>query len=207
MILGILALHATGVWGLMQVDAVREAVRETAPMFIDMIAPAPPKPPAPPPPKPQPVPRHAPPERVIAAAPSPAPAAFVIPAPPPEVAPAPPVARIVIASPAPPPAPPAPPPPPKLIPASAVQFVEPPVLSYPRLSRRHGETGLVIVRAYVGAAGGVPLSVQIEKSSGHARLDEAALAAVRAARFKPYTENGRPVEGWALIPANFELEK
>ena len=27
------------------------------------------------------------------------------------------------------------------------------------------------------------------------------------ARFKPYTENGQPVAGWAFVPLDFELEK
>jgi periplasmic protein TonB len=99
------------------------------------------------------------------------------------------------------------PPAPRQIPDSAVQFLQLPEVLYPRLSQRHGETGLVIVRAHVGTGGGMPHSVQIEKSSGHARLDQAALAAVHRARFKPYAEKGQPVEGWALVPIRFELEK
>jgi len=30
---------------------------------------------------------------------------------------------------------------------------------------------------------------------------------VQKARFKPYTENGMPIAGWAFIPLEFELEK
>jgi protein TonB len=101
---------------------------------------------------------------------------------------------------------PVPPSPPRLIPAAAVQFTLPPVIEYPRLARRNAESGLVIVRAHVGVEGGPPRSVQIEKSSGHARLDQAALLAVQKARFKPHSENGRGVEGWALVPIHFELE-
>lgn len=203
----IAALHVAGGYAALQVPAVRQALVETAPIFVSLLAPAPPTPPAPPPPPVvRPLPKTAPaPAPVIAAAPSPAPAAFVVPAPPPPE-PAPPLPTPAVA--AAPPAPPAPPPPaPKLIPASAVQFLEPPVLEYPRLSRRNAETGLVIVRAYVDTAGGAPRSVQVDKSSGFPRLDQAAIAAVQRARFKPYTENGRPIEGWALIPFNFELEK
>jgi protein TonB len=88
-----------------------------------------------------------------------------------------------------------------------VQYLEPPAVTYPRLSKRNGEAGLVVVRAYIDTSGGAPRSVLVEKPSRHPRLDEAAVAAVRKARFKPYTENGRPVEGWALIPIEFELEK
>jgi protein TonB len=207
MVIAILAAHVAGVYGLMQLGAVREAMREAAPMFVDLIAPpAPPTPPAPPPPpQPQPILKKPPPPApVIAAAPSPAPATFVVPPPPPpepvEAVPTPPVAVVA------PPAPPAPPPPPKIIPASAVQYLEPPVLEYPRLSRRNNESGRVIVRVYIDTAG-LPHNVQVSSSSGHPRLDDAGVAAVQKARFKPYTENGQPTAGWALIPLNFELEK
>ena len=218
LIAGILAAHAAGVWGLMQVGAVRDAVRDAAPMFVNLIAPeAPPVPPAPvpppppPPPAPQPIKKPPPPRRVIAAPPrpAPAPAAFVVPEPPPEpvvVEPAPvAVAPAPVAPPA-PPVPPAPPPPPKNIPASAVQYLEPPVLVYPRLSMRNGEAGRVLVRVYIDTAG-LPRNVQVSASSGFVRLDEAAIAAVGKARFKPYTENGQPTAGWALIPLKFELER
>ena len=62
MIAAIVAAHAAGAWGLMQISAVREAVLEAAPMFVDLIAPpAPPAPPVPPPPKPEPIVKKAPP--------------------------------------------------------------------------------------------------------------------------------------------------
>jgi len=54
---------------------------------------------------------------------------------------------------------------------------------------------------------GLPQSVQVSKSSGYSRLDDAAVAAVQKFRFEPYTENGRPTAGWALIPLSFDLEK
>ncbi len=213
MVAAIVALHGAAGWGLMQVPAVRQAVVEAAPMFVDIIAPpAPPEPiPPPPPPPPPPAPppkKPPPPKRIIAAPPPPvpAPAPFVAPPPPPvELPPEPPV---VLAPPAPPapPVPPAPPPPPRIIPASAVQYLEPPQISYPRQSRRLGEEGQVMVRVYIDE-GGLPRQVQVEQSSGHARLDEAAVTGVRKARFKPYTENGRPVAGWARIPVPFELER
>lgn len=209
MVAAIVAAHAAGVYGLMQLGAVREAVREAAPMFVDLIAPPAPAPvppvPLPPPPVPVPVPKKAPPPApVIAAAPSPAPAAFVVAAPPPEppveAVPAPAVAVAAV------PAPPASPPPAKIIPASAVEYLEPPALVYPRLSLRQRESGRVVVRVYIDAAG-LPRSVQIATSSGFARLDDAAVAAVQKARFKPYTENGQPTAGWAAIPLDFDLEK
>jgi periplasmic protein TonB len=209
MIAGIVAAHAGGVWALLQIDAVRAAVFETAPIFVDLIAPPPPPvPPAPPPPPaPQPILKKPPPPKpVIAAVPSPAPAPFVVPAPPPpepvEETPAP----VVAVAPPAPPTPPPPAPPPKIIPASAVQYLEPLLPVYPRLSIRQQETGRVLVRVFIDEEGR-PRDVRISQSSNFARLDDAAVSAVQKVRFKPYTENGRPASGWATIPVDFSLEK
>lgn len=212
MVATIVAAHAAGAWGLMQIGAVREAVREAAPMFVDLIAPpAPPAPPVPPPLKPQPQPQPQPqpiikkaPPPVIAAAPSPAPSAFVVPEPPPEpivvaAAPAPPV----VTAPAPPPAPP---PPPQNLPASAVQYETTVTPDYPRLSRRNGESGRVMVRVFIDEAG-TPRQVQVGATSGFERLDASALAAVLKFRFKPPTVNGQPFSGWTNVPIDFGLEK
>jgi periplasmic protein TonB len=206
---GILALHGLGLWGLLQLNAVRDAVQQAGPIFVSLIAPATPDPaprptqaaakPRPLAPRSQPVPTVP----VLAAepqatpAPS-APAAAALPAPS-DIAdtPAPATAAEAVAQ----------APAPRQIPDSAVQFLQLPAVVYPRASQRLGEHGLVIVRALVGSNGGAPHTVQIERSSGHPRLDHAALAAVLHARFKPYAESGRPVEGWALVPIRFELEK
>jgi len=207
MIGAILAAHLAGIWGLLQIREVRDRVTDVAPMFVDLIAPPePPKPvppPPPPPPVPQPTPKRPPPV-VIAAAPSPAPAPFVVPAPPPDIPPPPvPPPPAPVAA----PQPPAPPPAPKIIPASAVQYLgDPPMPEYPRLSIRAGETGRVMLRIYIDEAG-LPRTVQVERSSGHPRLDEAGAAAMRKARFRPYTENGQAVAGWAFVPLDFALEK
>jgi protein TonB len=61
------------------------------------------------------------------------------------------------------------------------------------------------VRVLVGADG-LPQQTQVLQSSGHDRLDEAALRTVRATRFKPYTENGVPQPFWVVMPLVFELE-
>ena len=73
------------------------------------------------------------------------------------------------------------------------------------LKQRIQDKGLVIVAVHVDAAG-VPQEVRLTQSSGFDRLDRAALAGVRRARFKPYTEGGQPTAGWARIPIPFELE-
>lgn len=207
-IVAIAALHGLAGWAALQVPAVRQALQEAAPMFVDLIAPpAPPLPEPPPPPPPKPIPKKPPPPApLVTAPPSPAPAPFVAP-PPPEVPvpPAPPPVVVAEAPPA-PPAPPPPPAPPKEIPASAIEYVVRPAVEYPRLSIRANESGTVVVLVLIDT-NGLPREPQIAQSSGFPRLDEAALAGVRKARFKPYTENGKPLAGWARIPIPFELEK
>ncbi|GAB4552886.1 MAG: hypothetical protein Tsb007_07100 [Rhizobacter sp.] len=192
--------HVGAIWGVLQVPAVREAVVEAAPIFVDLLAP--PTPPAPPPPPVAPPVLKTPPPALLTTAPTPTPAPFEAP-PAPELPP-PPAPPVAVAEA--PPAPPAPPPPPKLIPASEVQYLVKPAPEYPRLSVRAGESGLVVVAVYIDEAG-LPRTVQVQQSSGHARLDESAVAAVKKARFKPYTQNGVPTAGWARIPIPFELEK
>ena len=95
---------------------------------------------------------------------------------------------------------------PKLIPASALQYLDAAPPEYPRTSRRLNETGTVTLRVYIDERG-LPSTVQVSRGSGFARLDESALAAVKKWRFKPYSENGAPMAGWAVIPVIFELEK
>ena len=223
LMVAVLGAHAAGVWGLMQVREVREAVIVAAPIFVEFISPS-----APPvaavrvPALPAltlpltPIHRKPPPAApVIAVAATPEPAAFAVPAPsPPEPAPAltfvpaapAPLAMVAVPAPVLVPLPDPTPAPPTIIPASAVQYLEAPVLDYPRLSRRNGEAGRVMVRVYIDTAG-LPRNVQVSTTSGHVRLDDAAVAAVQKTRFKPYTQNGQPTAGWASIPINFELEK
>ncbi|MCL4738205.1 MAG: TonB family protein [Burkholderiaceae bacterium] len=205
----IVALHALVGWGLLQVQAVRDTLAAAAPMFVDLLAAPRPEPqPAPPPPPPptRPAPKKPPPPApIVVAEPAsqPAPPVFVAPPPDPEPPPPQPVSVTPPAPPAPEPAPA--PPAPKLIPASAIEYLVLPDIVYPASSRRLNEQGLVIVAVHVDAAG-VPQEVRLTQSSGFDRLDRAALAGVRRARFKPYTEGGQPTAGWARIPIPFELE-
>lgn len=205
---GVVAAHLLGSWALMQVDAVRSAVREVAPvLMVDLIAPPePPKPAPPPPPAPArqvvPAPVPAP---IIAASPSPAPAAtsFVAP-PPPEPVPAAPVQVNA------PPAPPAPvaqppaPPAPKLIAATALRYVKEPPQDYPLLSRRAREQGVVTLRITVDASGHLK-DATVHKSSGFERLDQAALQSIRKALFSPYMENGKAIDVQALAAFDYSL--
>ena len=45
--------------------------------------------------------------------------------------------------------------------------------------------------------------VSLHRSSGHARLDEQALWAMRQARFKPYAEDGRALEVEVIAPVAY----
>jgi periplasmic protein TonB len=201
--------HLGGAWGLMQIQSVRDAVSEVAPLVVDFVAPAPPpdQPKPPPPPPPPVVPRTLPPPPLpVIATQAPTTAALpamVVPPPPAEPVPPPPAEP---AAPAAPPAPPAPPPVVRTIPATAVAYLEEPAPVFPSASRRLREEGEVLVRVEIGADGRAR-QVLLSRSSGFSRLDNAALAAVRAARFRPYTENGVALTVWSTVPIRFELEQ
>lgn len=203
LVAGVCLAHLGGAWALLQVEAVRQAVAEVAPLMVDLVAPPAPVPPAapPPPPPPRAAPAPLPPAPLVTAVAPPEPGAAAFTAPPPEPAPA------AVPEPAAPPAPAAPAaaPAPRLVPISAVSYLEPPQPVYPRASRRLREQGEVLLRVEVGADGRAG-QVRVHRSSGSPRLDEAALVAVRAARFRPYAENGVPLAVWTTVPIAFELE-
>ncbi len=197
----LLAVHALGVVGLLNASRLRDAVVEARPMFLSVVdAPA-----AATPPKPLP-----PPPTAKAPLPPPLTLPLIVPEAAPSPSPTPPVAQVSPPSPSAPTAPsdsPAPAPAPSLpktIPPSAVQYLVPPAPVYSRVSARMHESGRALVRVYIDEDG-LPRNVQLAASTGFSRLDEAALAAVRNCRFKPYLENGVAVAGWAAIPIEFEL--
>ena len=77
---------------------------------------------------------------------------------------------------------------------------------YPPTSRRLGEEGSVVVQVLVGPDGTVS-DGKIQTSSGFPRLDEAALKhALRAWRFTPGTEGGKPVSVWHAVKVTFRIE-
>jgi protein TonB len=75
---------------------------------------------------------------------------------------------------------------------------------YPVSAQRLGLEGRVVLRVEVSAEG-IPVCVEVEQSSGHEILDEAALAAVREYVFVPASEDGRAVASVVHIPFNFRL--
>jgi protein TonB len=76
---------------------------------------------------------------------------------------------------------------------------------YPQMSRRLGEQGTVVLRVMISPDGRAG-EIQLSKSSGHARLDRAAIEAVREWRFVPALKGGRPVAAWYEWRWEFRLE-
>ena len=76
--------------------------------------------------------------------------------------------------------------------------------SYPPLSRRLGEEGKLVLRVELDESGHISVA-QVIISSGHKRLDDAAMASVKTWRCTPLRRNGMPVRAIALQPFNFEL--
>ena len=195
----LLAVHALGVVGLLDASRLRDVAVDAKPIFLAVVdAPAPVAPPRPLPPPPT---AKMPPPPTLTLpliapetplpAPSPLPAQAQVPPPPPAAA-------------APVETPAAAPSLPRTIPPSAVQYITPPAPVYSRVSAKMRESGKAVIRVWIDEAG-LPRNVQLATSTGFARLDDSALAAVRNCRFKPYLENGNAVAGWALIPIEFEL--
>lgn len=98
------------------------------------------------------------------------------------------------------------PPAPRLLPSSAVRYLVPPTLAYPRISRDLGESGTVRLKVLVDEQGR-PREVSLAQSSGYGRLDQAAMQAMRAARFQPHLEDGVARSVWVVAPLTFQLEE
>jgi protein TonB len=83
-----------------------------------------------------------------------------------------------------------------------VAYLQPPAPKYPMESQRSGEHGLVVLKVLINELGRAA-RIDVEKSSGYLRLDQAAKTAVERALFKPYVENGVPRMALAMIPVEF----
>lgn len=205
----VVLLHAAVGWALLQLEGVRKALREAGPVMLSFtvsrsattraepVEPPRPKPVrrAPPPPA-----REAPPPPVIAAASEPVPDAQPLaPAPAGEIVSLPvrepsveradPVASLPVTP-----------------PDFGASYLQNPAPAYPLASRRLREQGRVLLRVHVSATG-EPQQVLLHESSGHARLDEAARAAVERWRFVPAKQGTRALAAWVVVPVRFTLEE
>ncbi len=200
----VLALHALLLWAINSGLAhkfVKIAKAPVEALLLEETQPdIPPPPPPPPPPqnRPPPPPTYVPPVEVPVSAPPPLNAiAAVSNKPQPEAAPSP---MPVASTPAVTAAPSAPVRTAAVISATSCEKPE-----YPSASRRLEEEGTVTLKFLVGSDGKVKESA-VEKSSGFKRLDEAARQGLARCQFKPGTENGQPVEGWANMKYTWKLE-
>jgi protein TonB len=183
------ALHALVLAVVLSYQPARSALLAAAPIMVDWIAQPRIEPRSEPrKQKPQPVTQPGPEPRE----PLPAVAASETPAP--IVAPAPPPAPVALPEPA-----------PVTTPIFSADYLDNPAPSYPGLSRRLHEEGRVLLRVLVSPNGRAE-EVQVQSSSGHARLDTAARETVRAWRFVPAKRGAEPVAAWVLIPVSFRLE-
>lgn len=89
-------------------------------------------------------------------------------------------------------------------PVFSADYLENPAPPYPQVSRRRGETGRVLLRVYVSTNGRAE-RVEINASSGFARLDTAARDAVFEWRFVPARRGSEQVAAWVLIPIAFVM--
>jgi protein TonB len=76
--------------------------------------------------------------------------------------------------------------------------------AYPSASRRAGEEGTVRLKVLVDERGR-PRDVQVAKGSGFARLDAAAIEAVKKWRFIAATDGGNAIAAWTQVAITFRL--
>ncbi|MBN1847683.1 MAG: energy transducer TonB [Deltaproteobacteria bacterium] len=81
-------------------------------------------------------------------------------------------------------------------------FREEPV--YPRIAKRRGYEGTVILKVLVGVDGSVA-DLEILESSGHDILDQAAGKSVRKWMFEPWKKGDEPIEMWGQVVVRFQL--
>lgn len=89
---------------------------------------------------------------------------------------------------------------------SQANYLDNPPPPYPAVSRQLREQGRVVLRVLVDERGS-PREIEIHRSSGYRRLDEAASRAVRYWRFVPAREGTVPVAAWVQVPVIFSLKE
>ncbi|NJA90126.1 TonB family protein [Rhodocyclus tenuis] len=186
-----LALHGGLIWGLLQFEGVRQTLSEAAPLMVSLITPQQVDE------APKPLPQQATPHPVrqpvaapLLATTAPTNSAN---APAPTIAtPAPAEPVVAVEAPLEPPR------------FSAAYLHNPPP-PYPGASKRFREEGNVQLRVHVNESGAAT-TVEIFRSSGFPRLDQAAQAAVAAWRFTPAKRGELHVAAWVIVPITFNLE-
>jgi protein TonB len=188
----IIGLHVAFFYAL-QSGLLKQAAKAIMPkeIFVSLITEEPAPQPKPQPAEPKPVPlvkktvTRPTPTPVIPRAPSPQ---AITEATPPQESKEPPAAAVPPSPPA--PAAPAAPAAPKIV--TGIEYIEKPNPVMPPASLRMGEEGVVQFKVLVNVKGKAD-KVEVIKSSGFQRLDDAAVNAVKRALFKPYIEDGKAI--------------
>lgn len=89
-------------------------------------------------------------------------------------------------------------------PLTQARYRETPQPHYPDSARRDGNEGRVLLRVLVDEEGRAK-AIEVNTSSGHEMLDQAAIAALKKWRFVPARASGKPVETWVKVPIEFQL--
>jgi protein TonB len=76
--------------------------------------------------------------------------------------------------------------------------------TYPPASRRAGEQGTVRLKVLVDT-NGRPANVEVSQGSGFARLDQAAVEAVRKWRFEAATDGSKKIQAYTQVAVTFKL--
>ena len=84
-------------------------------------------------------------------------------------------------------------------------YVKLPTVAYPPASQDGGEEGTVKLSIIVEANGSVS-EVKVTQSTGHQRLDAAAVRTARSAGYRPKSVNGTPVRSRFNTSYTFSLE-
>lgn len=90
--------------------------------------------------------------------------------------------------------------------ASPPTPLDSPAPPYPVEAFRNGESGTVLLRVHVDAAG-VPVGVDLVQSSRSRSLDRAASDAVKRWRFRPAQRGGQAVPGDVQVPIAFRADR
>ena len=92
-------------------------------------------------------------------------------------------------------------------PSTRLEYASAPAPSYPPDALARELEGTVMLKVLVDVDGS-PLSVEIERSSGHRKLDDAARRQVlRKWKFKPAIKDGQAIQVYGIVPVSFTLTR
>lgn len=94
-----------------------------------------------------------------------------------------------------------------LQPSTRLEYASAPAPAYPPEALARELEGTVMLKVLVDVDGS-PLSVEIERSSGHRRLDDAARRQVlRKWKFRPAIKDGQAIQVYGIVPVSFTLTR